>query len=62
MRKNPYLTEEKQTTIFGVTGQGLLGIGMLLPPPFSYIVMGVGLVSTSIGFVMAEDRKKKNEP
>jgi len=56
MTPNPYFTEEKKTTIFGVLGQGLLGIGMLLPAPFNYIVMGTGLISNSIAFIMAMDR------
>lgn len=58
---NPYFTEEKQTTIYGVVGQGLTGIGMFLPPPFNVIVMGIGFISTSIAFIVAQDRKKKRE-
>ena len=63
MNKNPYLTEEKQTTTYGIIGQGLQGLGVLLPPPFNAIAFGVGLVVTAYAFYQAKDREQpKKEP
>jgi 4-hydroxybenzoate polyprenyltransferase len=55
--KNPYLTASPTTSWFGVTGQVLLGLGYVLPPPFGYIALGVGLVSTAVAHVAAQDRQ-----
>ena len=56
MKKNPYLKNDNTTTVYGMAGESIQGLAFILPPPFNFIALGVGLAVKGVAWYAAKDR------
>ena len=48
---------DPKTTWLGAAGEGLKAGALFIPPPFNLIALGLGAVSTAMGFYFAKDKE-----
>ncbi len=52
---------DKKTTFYGISGEAVQSLTLLLPPPFNFIALAVGFVVKGTAWYMAKDRTPSAE-